>query len=36
MNPNDKSKKGTKSLDNNNNRTLYALGILFKSILSVA
>ena len=38
MNPNDKSKKGIKSLNNNNNNKhyIYALGRLFKSILSVA
>ena len=34
MNPNDESKKGIESL--NNNQTLYALGRLFKSILCVA
>ena len=36
MNPNDKSKKGIKDLNNNNRTLYYAFGRLFKSILSVA
>ena len=37
MNPNDKSKKGIKSLNNNDqSKIIYALGRLLKSIFSVA
>ena len=37
MNPNDKSEKGIKSLNNNNQSNItHALGRLIKSILSVA
>ena len=36
MNPNDESKKGIESSNNNNRTLLYALGRLIKSILSVA